>query len=262
MTGSLDGLFWVFGASTLLFVVLSLCVNVNNSEYQLITPEVLEQHEEGLERISSRERLLATTPMDNSEKQSSANRHPINYSSINNSNSHYVDLFKSDSVTSAHTIREEADETLGVIGGVDLGLAISRIASIDQSMVGLVNVTSEDIPSPGSIFKSVRVLTFLVTTLLFGFVLSIIVNFLFLFLGRDLQMPASWIGWTGPTTGITELLCFCFSKQVSTTSSFNKTFLFICFLSPADRNIWCYKHDYYRTRCYNCPLFDLYYTYP
>lgn len=217
MTGSLDGLFWVFGSSTLVFIICSLLVNVNNSEYQLVP----EQVEEGLERSSSRERILAPAQAENSEKSSSGNRHPVNYNSINNSNSHYVELFKSDSVTSAHTIREEADETLGVIGGVDLGLAISRIASIDQSMVGLINVTSEDIPSPSSVFKSVRVLTFLITTLLFGFVLSIIVNFLFLFLGRDLQMPASWIGWTGPTTGITELLCFCFSKQVSTTNGFN-----------------------------------------
>jgi hypothetical protein len=221
MTGSLDGLFWVFGASTLLFIAFSFCVNVNNLEYQLIIPELLEQQEGGLERISSGDKQLAPVPTDNSEKLLASNRHPVNYSSINNSNSHYVDLFKSDSITSAHTIREEADETLGVIGGVDLGLAISRIASIDQSMVGLINVTSEDIPSPSSVFKSVRVLTFLITTLLFGFVLSIIVNFLFLFLSRDLLMPASWIGWTGPTTGITELLCFCFSKQVSTTSSFN-----------------------------------------
>lgn len=212
MTGSLDGLFWVFGASTLLFIVFACFVNVSQgSEY-----EHLPQNADGdadLERVPSDGRLLSQVMTDTSEKLLSSEGYRVpmkGYNSINHSNSHYVDLFKPNSTTSAHTIREEADETLEAIGGLDLGLAISRIASVDQSMIHL---DSEAIPS-SSMFKSVRIMTFLITTLLFGFVLSMIVNFLFLFLSRDLMMPTSWIGWTGPTTGVTELLCFCFSKQV------------------------------------------------
>ncbi|KAI8095224.1 major facilitator superfamily domain-containing protein [Thamnidium elegans] len=216
MTDSLDGLFWVFGASTLLFIVFACFVNVSNSsEYQHL-PQNADQDAD-LERVPSDGRLLSQVITDSSEKllKSEGHRVPIKgYNSINHSNSHYVDLFKPNSVTSAHTIREEADETLEAIGGLDLGLAISRIASVDQSMIGIVHLDSDGIPS-SSIFKSVRVMTFLITTLLFGFVLSMIVNFLFLFLSRDLMMPASWIGWTGPTTGVTELLCFCFSKQLT-----------------------------------------------
>jgi hypothetical protein len=126
--------------------------------------------------------------------------------------SHFVDLFKTNSLASVHTVREEADEALDIVG-VDLGLAISRIASVDQSLASILEHSPEEIPSAQT-FTSPRILTFLITTLLFGFVLSIIINFLFLFLSGELHMPASWIGWTGPTTGITELLCFCFSKQV------------------------------------------------
>jgi hypothetical protein len=173
--------------------------------------------------------LLRVVTTNASEKLLNNTRIPANnYNSINNSNSHYVDLFKPNSIASAHTIREEADETLEALGGVDLGLAISRIASIDQSVIGLIGVTNENLPSPRSVFTSVRVCTFLITTLIFGFILSMIVNFLFLFLGRDLHMPASWIGWTGPTSGITELLCFCFSKQVIFVCYVKK----MCLVSP------------------------------
>ncbi|GAA5798090.1 hypothetical protein HPULCUR_003490 [Helicostylum pulchrum] len=214
MTGSLDGLFWVFGASTLLFIVFSCFVNVSHSssEYEHLPQNADE--DAGLERVPSDGRLLSQVMTDTSEKLLSSEGYRVpmkGYSSISHSNSHYVDLFKPNSTTSAHTIREEADETLEAIGGLNLGLAISRIASVDQPMI---HIDSEGIP-PSSMFKSVRVVTFLITTLLFGFVLSMIVNFLFLFLSRDLMMPASWIGWTGPTTGVTELLCFCFSKQLT-----------------------------------------------
>ena len=199
MSGNLEGLFWVCGGFSLLFSVICFFLDTR------FTPEPLAIQQD-VERIST----------NTSEKLLNNNRIPVNnYSSINNSkNSHYVELFKSTSIASAHTIREEADETLDTLGGVNLGLSISRIASMDQSVVGLLGVINEDSPSPSSILGSVRVLTFLIGTLIFGFVMSMIVNFLFLFLGRDLHMPASWIGWTGPTAGITELLCFCFSKQV------------------------------------------------
>lgn len=159
----------------------------------------------------SRNSRLVPIMTENSEKYLNNNR-IHNYSSITQD---VPDLTKLNSVAS-HTVRDEADETLDVVG-LDLGLSISRIASIDHSIASIIEHHEE--LSPVSVFKSVRVVTFLSTTLFFGFVLSIIVNFLFLFLSRDLLMPASWIGWTGPTSGITELLCFCFSKQVNKKGS-------------------------------------------
>ncbi|KAI8087787.1 uncharacterized protein B0P05DRAFT_532293 [Gilbertella persicaria] len=209
-TGNFDMLFYVFGISTIAFMILACFANVNNEDTQyVLAPEL--SHEAVLNNT-----LVPVITSDDAEKLLGA-RVPINtYNSIsseqNNSTSHYVDLFKTSSIASVHTVREEADETLDAIGHVDLGLAISRIASVDQSLAGLKDITLS--PYTKSVFKSFRVITFLSTTLLFGVVLSIIINFLFLFLSRDLHMPASWIGWTGPTTGITELLCFCFSKQV------------------------------------------------
>jgi hypothetical protein len=159
----------------------------------------------------SRNSRLVPIMTENSEKYLNNNR-IHNYSSITQD---VPGLTKLNSVAS-HTVRDEADETLDVVG-LDLGLSISRIASIDHSIASIIE-HHEELP-PVSVFKSVRVVTFLSTTLFFGFVLSIIVNFLFLFLSRDLLMPASWIGWTGPTSGITELLCFYFSKQVNKKGS-------------------------------------------
>lgn len=196
-TKSYDVVFYVFGTATLFFILFSSFANVNREEVQyVLVPEP------SLEPVMSTAtgRKLVPVISNRSEKLLDG-RVPINtYNSIEGQ-SHYVELFKPTS------IREEADETLDAIGHLDLGLSISRIASVEQ-----LDVTN--LPSTANVLKSVRVSTFLVTTLIFGLVLSLIQNFLFLFLSRDLLVPASWIGWTGPTTGITELLCFCFSKQV------------------------------------------------
>ncbi|KAG0742223.1 hypothetical protein G6F57_010701 [Rhizopus arrhizus] len=199
ITGNLDTLFYTFAASTAVFIILALFTKPSHYEEMINTDQ--DDEEQPIQRIKTSEKLY--------------NR-ATNYSTIptreSGEESRYVDLFKTNSLASVHTIREEADEALDRTG-LDLGLAISRIASVDQSLASIFEHTAEDIPSP-QIFKSPRILTFLITTLLFGFVLSIIINFLFIFLNGELHMPTSWIGWTGPTTGITELLCFCFSKQL------------------------------------------------
>ncbi|KAL4211394.1 hypothetical protein CU097_015206 [Rhizopus azygosporus] len=199
-TGNLDTIFYVYAASTLVFIFLAFFAKPNQYEHLPAS----EEEQQPIQRVKTAEKLF-----NNRE----------NYNSISDQHrnsvagdSHFVDLFKTNSLASVHTIREEADEALDTVG-VDLGLAISRIASVDQSLASILEHSSEEIPS-AQIFTSPRILTFLITTLLFGFVLSIIINFLFLFLSGELHMPASWIGWTGPTTGITELLCFCFSKQL------------------------------------------------
>lgn len=117
-------------------------------------------------------------------------------------------------VSRARTLREEANDALET----NLGLAVSRVLSVEHASVLLPAATGEESDSvqvpDGASFRSPRVLTFLSTTLLFGIVLSIVINYLFLFLNNHLHMPASWIGWTGPVGGSTELLCFYFSKQV------------------------------------------------
>lgn len=221
MTGNIDCLFWVFGSTTILFVISCFFLKSGTIDEHWVASDNIEDQLHQHQYVDV-QKLAAEN--NKSEKLLNGNRASSNnYNSINNrnSNSHYVELFKPDSIASIHTIREEADETLDALGGVNLGLAISRIASIDQSVVGLIGATHEGVPSPSSILKSVKVLTFLITTLVFGFVLSMIVNFLFLFLGRDLHMPASWIGWTGPTAGVTELLSFCFSKQVRMYNMYN-----------------------------------------
>ena len=140
-------------------------------------------------------------------------------------------------LSTAHTLRDEADEQLERTDSVDINLAISQIASLEQPMgvdvfannsnsngessssrSNVVHISEEGEQQHESLFQllfnSPRILCFLITTLLFGIVLSMIVNFLFLFLNHDLHTPTSWIGWTGPLGGITELLCFCFSKEV------------------------------------------------
>ncbi|KAI8967517.1 major facilitator superfamily domain-containing protein [Mycotypha africana] len=227
VTNSFDVLLYVTGAAALLFMLFSFMARVNNEDPQCTcVPEAL------LESAAVTSLTPPVESLDNHQHQASItgqNLKPVITDSseklLNNYNnsaehhhnySHYGSIFKATSITSVQTIREEADETLQALGHSDLGLAISRIASVDPSVsAGLVDLTAEGIPAVENVLKSVRVITFLATTLFFGLVLSVIVNFLFLFLSRDLHMPASWIGWTGPTSGVTELLCFCFSKQLT-----------------------------------------------
>ncbi|KAI8381196.1 major facilitator superfamily domain-containing protein [Radiomyces spectabilis] len=208
-TGNLDALFWVFGGSTLAFVVCAAVANVNSND--IVLPL------EDLETEYAQQPLMSPS---NQSMEKYGHRAPANYLSTTHAASslrpheqfkgHDPLIFKAASIVSAHTVREEAEEALDVVG-VDLGLAISRISSVDQS---LMLAPDAEVP-PADVFKSPRVLCFLTTTLIFGVVLSMIVNFLFLFLSREMHTPASWIGWTGPMSGVTELLCFCFSKQMT-----------------------------------------------
>lgn len=224
MTNNLDVIFYVFGISTLFFIVFALFVNVNNNELYdndddklFISPTQEESYPHNanpVKKILSEEKPII-------KKQ----HHGMNYQSIptTTTNHSYLGdeefqhshphLHKATTNQSMISVREEAEEVLDAIGGVDLGLAISRISSVDQSMAHILDETG-DAPSL-SILTSVRVLTFLTSTLLLGVSLSMIVNFLFLFQGSYLNIPASWIGWNGPTGGITELMSFCFAKQVS-----------------------------------------------
>jgi hypothetical protein len=59
------------------------------------------------------------------------------------------------------------------------------------------------------------VMTFLVTMLLMGTALSMCNSFLLIFLSRDLKASSTVIGLTGPMSGLSELLFFFYSKEVS-----------------------------------------------
>lgn len=225
-TGNLDMMFWVFGASTLAFIGCALATNVeadpsygdehepliagNGEEYYYDTEQTLQPYK--TETKDEEDRL----PINNYLSTTSQHEHPL-LSKATSGGSILSSL--------AQSIREDADDRLEE-GGVDLGLAMSRIASVEDP-TAMLHVVSED----KSMFLSFRVLSFLTTTLLFGIVLSMIVNFLFLFMSQDLHTPASWIGWTGPLGGITELICFCFSKQVCFLSALFSlfSFFFFCF---------------------------------
>ncbi|KAI9488643.1 major facilitator superfamily domain-containing protein [Zychaea mexicana] len=282
--GSLDVLFWVFGVSTVAFIVCALMTKVTDDyvqvpimsssepEYQydedspaavsyspsqghrstMLTIdggliENLESDAERTLRVGSHpgshqqeeEKLLQqynsnnyqtiSAFHDNDNDDDGDGGHGTTTFNNNNNNKLFRPKSRHSIISTAHTLREEADEQLDRSNNnLDLSLAISRVTSTEHSLgAGVIGAAGGEssaeesgllvdrVPETQELFKSPRVLCFLTTTLLFGVVLSMIVNFLFLFLNRDLHTPKSWIGWTGPLGGITELLCFCFSKQMT-----------------------------------------------
>lgn len=210
LTGSLDAMFWVFAVSTAAFIVCALMVSVEQQQQQPATADFIEGEYQPILLPDEREKTYSSITADDEEQQD------VDMLIGQTSTSLFKPVSRSSVLSMARSMREEADERAAA--KVNLGLAISRITSLEHSTSGVLasndSASSNVLPPPGKIFKSPSVLCFLTTTLLFGVVLSMIVNFLFLFLSRDLHTPASWIGWTGPLGGVTELLCFCFSKQV------------------------------------------------
>ncbi|KAI9253911.1 major facilitator superfamily domain-containing protein [Phascolomyces articulosus] len=239
ITGSLDAIFWVFGGSTIAFIVCALKANITEASDQLselqkhgsnprlYPPSIMEDMES-----DPKQTLLSRCNHQQHEEEKSLQYNDSNsYQTISTT----IKLSKPKSrhsiLSTAHTLREDADGQLDNSSSVDLSLVISPVTSLEHSMgVGILasGERGESSSSSGgsdhgithskaspNLFKSPRVLCFLTTTLLFGIVLSMIVNFLFLFLSQNLHTPASWIGWTGPLGGLTELLCFCFSKQMT-----------------------------------------------
>lgn len=226
-TDNLDMLFWVFAASTVGFMICSAITNVEE-------PTIPSLDEE-------QQRLLDNNmpPMVNTNSRHMQQlHHPITlYQSLSRHETDDDDdhlsyttaletyqqqrLLKLTTTTSivsiARTLREEANDALeGCSSSINnnLGLAVSRVMSVEHT-AGIMAGDSDSVQLPStSTFRSPRVFCYLITTLLFGVVLSIIVNFLFLFLSDNLHMPASWIGWTGPLGGLTELFSFFYSKQV------------------------------------------------
>lgn len=201
-------MFWVCGGSTLCFMVFAFMTRIPSPGTFDLDDEYVRQHNDYMDvSENERTRLLNQVP--------SSNHHNYDGKEEQHDDAWIDNQLKltSSIVSRARTLREEANDALET----NLGLAVSRVLSVEHASV-LLPATGEESDSvqvpDSSSFRSPRVLTFLSTTLLFGIVLSILINYLFLFLNNHLHMPASWIGWTGPVGGSTELLCFYFSKQV------------------------------------------------
>ncbi|CDH51298.1 hypothetical protein RO3G_12313 [Lichtheimia corymbifera JMRC:FSU:9682] len=231
ITNNLDMMFWVCGGSTLCFMVFAFMTRIPSPatfDYLDDESSVQQQHNDYTdagndERTRLLHQVASSTHYNYDGKEdeawigAAANQLKLT-SSI---------------VSRARTLREEANDALET----NLGLAVSRVLSVEHASVLLPAATGEESDSvqvpDGASFRSPRVLTFLSTTLLFGIVLSIVINYLFLFLNNHLHMPASWIGWTGPVGGSTELLCFYFSKQLSERFSVTKLVVFAHFVTIA-----------------------------
>ena len=215
-TNNLDSLFWVFAASTVCFMVCASFVNVQQPTNAFSSVPRDEEESSRLVPPNSDTTyyvdLRKELSQQDVETDEEDNEDGASYLTAPHYNQRLLKLTTTTSM--ARTLREEANDALDSISGVNLGLAVSRVMSVEHSMTGILE-DSASVQAPSrSLLKSPRVVTFLITTLLFGLVLSVLINFLFLFFSQSLHMPASWMGWTGPIGAVTELLCFCFSKQV------------------------------------------------
>ncbi|KAI7882706.1 MFS general substrate transporter [Lichtheimia hyalospora FSU 10163] len=190
MTDNLDAIFWVFGVSTIAFIITSLsasnvissCIYVEN-DYQATE----------CSKLLANDRQQQINDEDDTEKGDSAGLAISRVSSLE------------------HTMLSGSELLDATVATSDDSLSATATPAISSILHKSTTTSSH---SHAKFITSPRVLCFLITTLLFGVVLSMIVNFLFLFLSDDLHTPASWIGWTGPLQALTELLCFCFSKQM------------------------------------------------
>ncbi|KAI9477134.1 major facilitator superfamily domain-containing protein [Zychaea mexicana] len=214
-TNNLDSLFWVFAGSTVCFMVCSAFVNVQAPTGGPVLPPRDEEETSRLVPPNTDttyyvdlRKELSQHDVDTDDDEDEAS-----YLTAPHYNQRLLKLTTTTSM--ARTLREEANDAIDSISGLNLGLAVSRVMSVEHAMTGILEESASIQAPSGSMFKSVRVMTFLATTLLFGLVLSICINFLFIFFNQSLHMPASWMGWTGPIGAITELLCFCFAKQMT-----------------------------------------------
>lgn len=274
-TQNLDMLFYVSTGSTIAFMACSAATNV--AWYEQMDQQALVQEQQHVQqqqhldeeyqqqhtslpkninlptpRIEERMPLLRsdlTTPMEERDYMTFFG-HPddmINAAApckLDHALSHASTQLRQEA---NHTASEDAFRSTSF--GHNLGLAVSRISSIDHYSYASHLFQDHQHPSATKAgilentqlqekqhYSKVRVVTFLVATLLYGIVWSMVVNFLFLFLSEDLRMPASWMGWTGPVGGLAELVCFYYAKPVcSVTYIFCKkrNFLWRTYMKPS-----------------------------
>ena len=161
------------------------------------------------------------------ESSSSVPQLPLNLSETGFFDDILHSLTKSMSYTSissmTRTIREEADDYMEETGALTMGLALSRLPSMEASMAGILPYPTQDadIPAPEMIWN-LRIISFLTTVFLYGMILAMINQFLFLFLQKDLGVASGWLGLTGPASAIMELTMFLFCKQLTETFGVTK----------------------------------------
>jgi hypothetical protein len=90
-------------------------------------------------------------------------------------------------------------------------------------MAGILPYPTQDaeIPAPEMIWN-LRIISFLTTVFLYGMILAMINQFLFLFLQKDLGVASGWLGLTGPASAVMELTMFLFCKQLTETFGVTK----------------------------------------
>lgn len=235
---NLNAIFVVFAVSSLLFIILSFSITIEAEEYDNFPSNANES-------TSSAPLLRNRTGNQVIEKSYGAGGYRANLApadssgstpnlnlSLNLSETGYFDdilqhLTKSMSYASiaslTRTIREEADDYMEETGARTMGLALSRLPSMEASMAGILPYPDQDAEAPPcEMIWNRRIASFLTTVFLYGMILAMINQFLFLFLQNDLGIASGWLGLTGPASAIMELTMFLFCKQLTETFGVTK----------------------------------------
>jgi MFS_1 like family len=231
---NLNAIFIVFAVSSLLFMSLSFTVTVEPEEYDSKSVHIIENDPNAPllpNRIQPFEKSYGASGykanLAPAESSSSVPQLPLNLSETGFFDDILHSLTKSMSYTSisslTRTIREEADDYMEETGALTMGLALSRLPSMEASMAGILPYPTQDAeaPSPEMIWN-LRIVSFLTTVFLYGMILAMINQFLFLFLQKDLGVASGWLGLTGPASAIMELTMFLFCKQLTETFGVTK----------------------------------------
>lgn len=244
---NLNVAFYVFSVGTVIFIALSFFAKVEPSDSDYIDEDDLEQASQPLlkQNVGTNYVWPPDHPADSEDddfQSSIATHHGIGQL-VDRRDSHvsFANTVMSDehggrrhslrlhrtATSVARDVHLEASEMLESLDRIpSLGLALSHIPSMETSLAFLIPHAEDDIVAPpASSLKSLKVVTFLLTMLIFGVSFSMINQFLFLFLHNDLGVESSTLGWTGPVGGITEVLTFWVSKQVNFQNHHLSSFL-------------------------------------
>ncbi|KAM3582812.1 hypothetical protein VKS41_004578 [Umbelopsis sp. WA50703] len=230
---NLYAIFIVFSLSSTLFILLAFSTTIDDPEaYEirsvysddsdsvspLLRPRTYSRSNEKTYGTSSSYQQLLL-PAEGSSPPANINL------SLNLPQSGYFDDFlqnlsNSMSYTSvsslAKTVREEADDYMEESRTLTIGLALSRLPSMEASMAGILPYPKQAVEAPpAEMMWNLRIISFLATVFLYGITLAMINQFLFLFLSKDLGVASSWLGLTGPASAIMELIMFLFCKRLT-----------------------------------------------
>jgi hypothetical protein len=254
---NLNVAFYVFSVGTVIFIALSFFAKVEPSDSDYIDEDNLDQASQPLlkQHLGTNYVWPPDHPADSEDddfQSSIATHHGIGQL-VDRRDSHvsFANTVMSDEHGRRHSLRLhrtatsvardvhlEASEMMESLDRIpSLGLALSHIPSMETSLAFLIPHSEDDIVAPPtSLLKSLKVVTFLLTMLIFGVSFSMINQFLFLFLHNDLGVESSTLGWTGPVGGVTEVLTFWVSKQVNFQNHHLSSFL-MC-----EKTFYLYSH--------------------